>query len=82
MSLSGPATAWAWTQSNVSGEPEICICPIQPDRAWEEKNGRERPNADEQSLVHQTNETWGCKGASAKHLVKGMNTYLRGVFLF
>ncbi len=36
MSLSGPAIAWAWTQSNVSGETwKRASAPIQPDRAWE-----------------------------------------------
>ncbi len=42
MSLSGPATAWAWMQTNISGETWKCAsAPIQPDRAsdvkrWEE----------------------------------------------
>ncbi len=38
MSLSGPARARAWTQSNISGETWKCVsAPIQPDRAWEVK---------------------------------------------
>ncbi len=36
MSLSGPATAWTWTQSNMSRETWKCVsAPIQPERAWE-----------------------------------------------
>ncbi len=56
MSLSGPATAWAWTQWNISGETWKC----------EQKN--------------QTKKTWDCKGASAKYVVKGMNTYAMYLF--
>ncbi len=38
MFLSGAATAWAWTQSNISGETWKCASAlIQPDRAWEVK---------------------------------------------
>ncbi len=36
MSLSGPATAWAWMQSSISGETWK-MCPIQPDRACDVK---------------------------------------------
>ncbi len=35
MSLSGPATAWAWMQSNISGE--TWNAPMQPDRTWDAK---------------------------------------------
>ncbi len=30
----------------------------------------------------QTKKTWGCKGTSAKHLVKGMSTYAMYLFEF
>ncbi len=82
--------AWAWTQSNISGETWKCAsAPIQQSRQslrGEEVRRRRIadnwPNADEQSLSHQTKKAWGCKGASAKYLVKGMSTYAIYLFQF
>ncbi len=87
MSLSGPARAWAWTQSSISGKTWKCAStPIQPDRAWEVKSWGDKMQIiakfDKQSLSHETKKTWGCKGPSAKYLVKGMHTYAINLFQF
>ncbi len=59
---------------------------VQPDRAWEVKRwGEEWQITDKcwwAKLVASTKKTWGCKGASAKYLVKGMNTYAMYLFQF
>ncbi len=57
--LSGPATAWDWTQSNIALETWKCAsAPIQTDRAWEVKRQGEEwqiiSNDDDQSLSHHT----------------------------
>ncbi len=87
MFLSGPTTAWAWTQSNISGETWKCVsAPIQPDRAWEVKRRGEEWQIIAKcwwaKLVASKKKTWGCKGASAKYLVKGMDTYAMYLFQF
>ncbi len=39
MSLSGPARAWAWTQSNISGDTRKWVfVPIQHKRAWKKED--------------------------------------------
>ncbi len=51
---------------------------IWPHPTWQSLRGEEmrRRIADHfQMLVASNKKTWGCKGASAKYLVKGMNTY-------
>ena len=61
MSLSGPARALTWTQSNISGETWKCA-PTGPHPTWQslrgsaEKNGRKSPNPAVQSLSGHTQE--------------------------
>ncbi len=82
MSLSGPATAWTWTQSNISGETWKCASvSIQPDRPWEVKRRRIADNC--QRLIRKAclikqKKTWDCKGASEKYLI---NEYLCNVLI-
>ncbi len=63
---------------------KMCICPIQPDRAWEVR----RRIADNcQMLMSKAcrikqKRLEAVKGASAKYLVKGMNTYAMYLFQF
>ncbi len=68
-----------WTQWNISGETWKCLpAPIQPDRAWKGKRSGEEWQIIAKhrcaKLLHHTKKTWGCKGASAKYRIKGMNT--------
>ncbi len=83
MSLSGPATAWAWTQSNISGETWKCAsAPIKPDRAWEVKRWEEWQIIAKcwwAKLVASNKKD--CKGITAKYVDKGMNTYIMSFLL-
>ncbi len=82
MSSSGPATAWAWTKSNISGETWTCAS--APNPTWQSLRGEEvrRRMADNcQILMCKAcciipKKTWGCKGTSAKY----MNTYAMYLF--
>ncbi len=87
MSLRGPATAWAWTQSNISGEAWKCAsASIQSDRAWEVKKWGEEWQIIAKcwwaKLVASNKKDSSSKGASAKYLVMGMNTYAMYLFQF
>ncbi len=68
---------------------KMCICPIQPDRAWEVKRWGEEWQiiakcwwANLVTSNKKKKKTWDCKGASAIYLVKGMNTYAMYLFQF
>ncbi len=65
---------------------KMCICPIQPDRAWEVKRWGEEWQIIAKcwwaKLFTSNKKTWDCKGASAKYLVKGKNTYAMYLFQF
>ncbi len=59
---------------------KMCVCPIQPERAWEVKRWGEQWRIIAKwwwakLVAWNKKKTWGCKGTSAKYLVKGMNTY-------
>ncbi len=88
MSSSGPATAWAWDQLNISGETWTCAsASIQPERAWEVKRWGE-----EWQIIAKC--WWAKLVASNKkdlrlsrylvklYLVKDMNTYAMYLFVF
>ncbi len=66
MSLSGPATAWTWTQSICLEKPEMCVCPHPTWKSLrgEEINGRYLPKSWRAKLVRiKQKRTWGCKGS-------------------
>ncbi len=88
MSLSGPATAWAWTQSNISWETWKCVpAAIQSDRAWEVKRWD-----DKWQIIAKC--WWAKLAASNKKILeavkelhlsaelRGMNTYAMYVSFF
>ncbi len=87
-SLSGPARDWAWTQSNICGQTWKCVsAPLQPDRAWEVKSEVKMAHNCQMLMskacrIKKTKKSWDCKDASAKYLVKGMNTYAMYLFQF
>ena len=88
ISLSGPARALTWTQSNISGETwkwsdvkMDCSLPTwQSLRESAEKNGRKPPNPGVQSLSRHTQEAViAAKGASTKYWVKDLGWVSRSL---
>ncbi len=91
-SLSGPARAETWNQSDIFGET-INGCPpmvsSQPDRAWDDLK-RRRAKKQQKKQIQMCKacciipqKTWGCnccKGALTKFWVKGMKTCAMSFF--
>ncbi len=84
MSLSGPARAWAWTQSNISGETWKCASAlIQPDRAWEVKSWGDKWQIIAKYwwaklVASNKKKTWGCKGTSVSSVRSSASSSTQG----
>ena len=91
MSLSGPAWAQTWTQSNISGDLKIAVQQRSPANLTELENGdcrkwvkltKYRCVKLVASYPRSLNAVIAAKGASTKYRVKGLNTYVNVISVF
>ena len=84
MSLSGPARALTWTQSNIFGETWKWLSTDSPHPTWQ-SNGRKIPKPRCAKLVsypRRLKSVIAAKGASTKYWVKGLNTSVNVICQF